>query len=142
MIGLELSPQSAWVQPYRTAMFHARANRGAQLAGVLVGARSDPDEPWAPAIDTITVEAVIVHGISLHIGPWQDLIEDGDVGWPLFGAGGVAPGQMLVVYVRNDTPELRELRVVLALLTTAATAANAARSASTRRRSRCGARSR
>jgi len=94
-------------------MFHARASTSGQLGGLLVGARRNAGEEWKPAIDAVTVEAVIVHGVSLHIGPWQDLIASGDLGWPLFGP--VRPGQTLVVYVRNDARDLRELRAVLVL---------------------------
>lgn len=94
-------------------MFHTCASSAGQLAGLLVGARRNDAEQWQPAIDAVTVEAVIVHGVSLHIGPWQDLIAHGDLGWPLFGV--VRPGQTLVVYVRNNARELRELRAVLAL---------------------------
>ena len=94
-------------------MFHARASTSGQLAGLLVGSRRDAREQWQPAIDAVTVEAVIVHGVSLHIGPWQDLIQHGDLGWPVFGR--VRAGQTLVVYVRNDARELRELRAVLAM---------------------------
>lgn len=113
MFGLELSPASAFVRPLRTAMFHTRATSAGQLAGLLVGARRNEREQWRPAIDAVTVEAVIVHGVSLHIGPWRDLIAHGDLGWPLFGS--VRSGQTLVVYVRNDGRELVELRAVLAL---------------------------
>ncbi|MGD9603912.1 MAG: hypothetical protein AB7O21_19630 [Gammaproteobacteria bacterium] len=83
-----------------------------RLAGVLVGARRSSVDAWRPAIDSVTVESVVVHGVSLAIGPWADLIVDGDIGWPLFGN---ARGGTFVVYVRNDAPELRELRVVVAL---------------------------
>ena len=113
MHGVELSPASALVRPGRAAMFHTRANAAGQLAGLLVGSRRNDGDAWRPAIDVVTVEAVIVHGVSLHIGPWQDLIADGDLGWPLFGS--VRLGQTLVVYVRNDERELRELRAVLVL---------------------------
>jgi len=94
-------------------MFHGRAAAAGQLAGLLVGSRRDEFDPWTPAIDAITVEAVIVHGVSLHIGPWADFINAGDLGWPVFGR--VRGGQTLAVYVRNDARELRELRAVLAL---------------------------
>lgn len=94
-------------------MFHTRASASGQLAGLLVGSRRDDSEDWRPALDVVTVEAVIVHGVSLHIGPWQDLIADGDIGWPVFGT--VRAGQTLVVYVRNDERELRELRAVLVM---------------------------
>lgn len=94
-------------------MFHARAPSAGQLAGLLVGSRRDASDTWQPAIDAVMVEAVIVHGVSLNIGPWQDLIADGDLGWPLFGV--VRRGQTLVVYLRNDARELRELRAVLVL---------------------------
>jgi len=97
----------------RTAMFHTRATGAGQLAGLLVGTRRNEREQWRPAIDAITVEAVIVHGVSLHIGPWRDLIAAGDLGWPLFGS--VRSGQTLVAYVRNDGRELVELRAVLAM---------------------------
>lgn len=108
-----MSPASALVRPQRSAMFHTRANAAGQLAGLLVGARRTARDDWQPAIDAVTVEAVIVHGVSLHIGPWRDLIAQGDLGWPVFGR--VRPGQTLVVYVRNDARELRELRAVLVL---------------------------
>jgi hypothetical protein len=94
-------------------MFHTRAASAGQLAGLLVGARHDARDEWRPAIDAVTVEAVIIHGVSLHIGPWQDLIALGDMGWPLFGR--FRSGHTLVVFVRNDAREARELRAVLAL---------------------------
>lgn len=112
MFGLELSPASAFVRPYRSACFHTHAASG-KLAGLLVGGRASSIDAWQPAIERVTVEAVIVQGISLHIGPWQDLIASGDLGWPLFGS--VSAPQSFVVYVRNDAPELRELRAVLVL---------------------------
>ena len=112
MRGVELSPESARVRPTRAAMFHTYRASG-QLAGLLVGSRRSSVDAWQPAIERVTVEAVIVQGRSLHIGPWQDLIGDGDIGWPLFGH--VHAPQSFVVYVRNDEPELVELRAVLVL---------------------------
>ena len=112
VFGVELSPASALVRPYRSAMFHTYAASG-KLAGLLVGGRASSRDVWQSAIERVTVEAVIVQGISLHIGPWRDLIASGDLGWPLFGA--VHARQSFVVYVRNDAAELRELRAVLVL---------------------------
>jgi hypothetical protein len=107
--GVELWPESAIVAPYRVAMFYAVAE--GKLAGLLVGSRASDRDEWQPAIDRITVESVVVEGRSLHIGPWQDLIGDTDIGWPLFG---YASGRF-VVYVRNDESRVRELRAVLVL---------------------------
>jgi hypothetical protein len=72
--------------------------------------RNELDD-WRPAIGDITVTAVVSHGIRLQIGPWQDLVRDGDIAWPLFGHAR-AP---LCVYVRNDGRELIELRAVVVL---------------------------
>lgn len=109
MHGIELSPASAIVRPYREAMFAAHCH--GQLAALLVGMRRSSLDAWVPAIDDITVTSVVSRGISLAIGPWQDLGAVGEIGWPLFGYAR-AP---LVVYVRNDRPELVELRAVLVL---------------------------
>jgi hypothetical protein len=108
-----MAPVSAFVRPERAAMFHTRCPSAGDLAGLLVGSRRESRDAWTPAIAAVTVEAVIVHGVSLPIGPWQDLIADGDIGWPLFGR--VRVGQTLVVYIRNDAREIRELRAVLVL---------------------------
>lgn len=110
MRGVELSPASALVRPYREAMFCSH-RVGGQLAGLLIGSRRNARDDWRSAIDDVTVTHVIARGISLAIGPWQDLIAAGDLGWPLFGAA----RSPLVVYVRNDRPELVELRAVVVL---------------------------
>jgi len=78
---------------------------------VLVGGRAVDADAWQVAIPFVRVEAIVIHGVSLPIGPWQDLIAAGDVAWPCVAR--VRIGQTLVVIVRNDAPELRELRVVL-----------------------------
>ena len=109
--GLELFPPSRLVRPKRAACFHSHAYGSGELVGLMVGARKNANEPWQPALDSVTVEAVVVHGVSLHIGPIQGLVRPGDIGYPLFAR--VRDGQTLVVYVRNNARELRELRAVL-----------------------------
>jgi hypothetical protein len=110
MRGVELSPASAIVRPYREAMFCAH-NISGTLAGLMVGSRARDDEAWKSAIDEVTVTCVVSCGHRLNIGPWQDLIASGDLGWPLFGTA----RSPFVVYVRNDRPELVELRAVVVL---------------------------
>lgn len=112
VIGVELSPEFASVRPLRAAMFHATAPTTGELAGLLVGSRRDAAERWQPALDVVTLEAVIVHGVHLNLTKVRDPGVDRH-GWPLFGR--VRVGQTLVVYVRNDERELRELRAVLVL---------------------------
>ncbi len=94
------------VRPLASAMFYTHAATGS-LRALLVGARVGGGE-WQPAIETVTIEHVIVQGIKLRHGRHSI-----DIGWPLFGS--VHAPQSFVVFVRNDAPELRELRVVLAL---------------------------
>ena len=92
-------------------MFGGRSPHSAQLAGLLVGRRRLDVDRWEVAIPFVRVEAIVVHGISLPIGPWQDLIAPSDVGWPVFGR--VRLDDTIAVFIRNDAPELRELRAVL-----------------------------
>lgn len=106
MRGVELHPESALVRPLQSAMFYTHDASGRLLA-LLVGARGRGGD-WQPAIETVTIEHVIVRGIKLAHG--RQAI---DIGWPLFGS--VHAPQSFVVFVRNDAAELRELRVVLAL---------------------------
>lgn len=59
----------------------------------------------------VRVESIVIHGHSLPIGPWQDLIAPSDIGWPVFGS--ISYGSTIAVFIRNDAAELRELRAVL-----------------------------
>lgn len=105
MRGVELTPGSALVRPYESAMFHTHEASGRLLA-LLVGARTS--NVWQPAIASVTIEHVIVQGVKQRHGPHAL-----DIGWPLF-CSARAP-QSVVVFVRNDSPERRELRAVLVL---------------------------
>ncbi len=104
-----MSPASAFVRPRREAMFTADVS--GSLVGLLVGSRRSSIDDWRPAVYDITVTSVVACGVSLHIGPWQDLPKLDEVGWPLFGSAR-AP---FVVYVRNNLPELVELRAVVVI---------------------------
>src|SRR3990172_2462628 len=111
MIGIELSPESARVRAGASAMFGGRSPHSARLAGLLIGRRRLDDGRWEVAVPFVRVESIVIHGISLQVGPWQDLIASGDMGWPVFGS--ISDGATIAVFIRNDAAELRELRAVL-----------------------------
>jgi hypothetical protein len=113
MFGVALSPEFASVRPRSVAMFQASAPTTAELAGLLVGARRSALEDWAPASDVVSVDAVIIHGVHVQLARSREVLIDGKLGWPLVGR--VRAGQTLVVYLRNDEREPRELRAVLVL---------------------------
>lgn len=112
MQGVELSPASALVRPGRSVLFSTRSPTTGNLIGLLIGGRRDAREAWQVAIDAVAVELLAVHGVAMHIGPWQDLAPVDGIGWPVFAR--VRTGQTIAVCVRNDARELRELRCVLA----------------------------
>ena len=90
-------------------LFRSRASSASTLLGVLVGARRDARSAWEPAIGNVTIEAVVIHGISLQIGPWIDLADP--YGCPLFG--NLRFGNTIAVFVRSNYPQTRELRTVI-----------------------------
>lgn len=92
-------------------MFGGRSPHSARLAGLLIGRRRLDSGQWEVAVPFVRVESIVIHGISLAIGPWQDLIAPGAMGWPVFGH--VGSGDTIAVFIRNDAAELRELRAVL-----------------------------
>lgn len=106
MQGVELCPGLAWVRRHRSAMFFSYEVTG-RVSALLVGARQRGGE-WEPAIETVTIEMVIVNGVKIAHGRSRV----GRIGWPVFG--GASLGQSFVVYVRNDGDD-RELRVVAAI---------------------------
>lgn len=111
MSGLELSPEFAAVHPGRAALFWVRVRSSATLAALLVGSRRRSSDEWSPAGRRVTVEAVIIEGVSLPLGPLRDVLPPGDLGWPLVGS--VRSGQTVAVFVRNDGAQLVELRAVV-----------------------------
>lgn len=114
MFVVELSPAAQRVRALRSAMFSARAPTSGELVGVIVGERRNAEHPWNPAAGLVTVESLIVHGVVLPtVGRSSEV--GGGYGWQLLHRARVALGNTLVVFLRNDQREPRELRAVLVL---------------------------